>query len=180
MDEIRVVDGVAVAILAVATLRGALRGLMREALSIGGLAAAVIVVRMGTAAGAAWLVEVTKGQVGAGAAPWIVGIVLAIAVLAAAVWIGRMLRSRARAAGLGWFDNACGGLLGLVEGGLVAIVLLLLVTAAIGRDASVVQGTRSLSVLEQLEHAFGGRDLRVTAPARRLSARIDPASVTAD
>ena len=171
MDEIRTIDMVAAVILGIAALRGVFRGLFREALSIGGLAAACIVVRIGTAPGAAWLVETTGGEVGATAAPWIVGALLGVAVLVVATLVGRSLRQGAKAAGLGWADHAGGALLGAAEGALVAVVLLLLLSAAIGRDAELLEGTYSLAALEELEGAVSERDLRVpdvAAPPRAL------------
>jgi len=169
VDEIRSIDLAVVVILGIAALRGVFRGLFREALSIGGLAAACIAVRVGTAPGAAWLVEITGGEVGPTAAPWIVGSVLGIAVVVAATFLGRSLRQGAKVAGLGWADHTGGAVLGAAEGGLVAVVLLLLVSAVIGRDAELLEGTYSLTALEQLEGIVSENDLRVpdvAAPPR--------------
>jgi membrane protein required for colicin V production len=170
VEEIRSIDLAAAVILGIAALRGVFRGLFREALSIGGLAAACIVVRIGTAPGAAWLVETTGGEVGPTAAPWIVGAVLGIAVLVAATFVGRTLRQGAKAAGLGWADHTGGAVLGAAEGALVAVILLLLVSSVIGRDAELLEDTYSLTALERIEGIVSENDLRVpdvAAPPRR-------------
>lgn len=170
MGELRSIDFVVGAILGVAALRGLFRGLTREALSIASLAAACVAVRLFTGPGAAWLVETSGGQVGPLAAPWLAGILLAIATLAVGAMLARVLRGGARAVGLGWADHAGGAVLGAAEGVLVSVVLLLVTTAVLGRGHAFVSGSRSLAALQELERvALAGEARRpdVAAPPRR-------------
>ena len=168
MGELRSIDFVVGAILGVAALRGLFRGLTREAISIASLAAACVVVRLFARPGADWLVEVTGGQVGPLAAPWITGILLAFATLAAGAMLARVLRGGVRAVGLGWADHAGGALLGTAEGVLVCAVMLLVGTAVLGRDHAFVSDSRSLAALEEMERVAtaGGPELDVAAPPR--------------
>jgi len=170
VGELRSIDFVVGAILGVAALRGLFRGLTREAISIASLAAACVVVRLFAGPGAAWLVEMTNGQVGPLAAPWVTGILLAVATLGAGAVLAKLVRGGARAVGLGWADHAGGAVLGAAEGVLVSAVLLLLVTSALGREHAFVSGSRSLFALEELERVARAGDvpgLDVAAPPRR-------------
>ncbi|MGH0030087.1 MAG: CvpA family protein [Myxococcota bacterium] len=169
MGELRSVDFVVGAILGVAALRGLFRGLTREAVSIASLAAACVVVRLFAGPGAAWLVETSDGQVGPIAAPWIVGILLAVATLFAGAALAKVLRGGARAVGLGWADHAGGAVLGAAEGVLLSAVLLLLTVNVLGRDHGFVSGSRSLDALEELERvaeagSAGGLDVASPPP----------------
>lgn len=169
MGELRSVDFVVGAILGVAALRGLFRGLSREAISIASLAAACVVVRLFAAPGAAWLVEHTGGQVGPFAAPWIVGVLLAVATLFAGAMLSRVVRGGARAVGLGWADHAGGAVLGAAEGVLLSAVLLLIAVNVLGRDHAFVSGSRSLQALTELERVAeeGNAKVDVAAPPRR-------------
>ncbi len=111
----RSIDFVVGAILGVAALRGLFRGLTREAISIAALAAACVVVRLFAGQSAAWLVKFSDGQVGPFAAPWIMGILLAVATLAAGAVLARVVRGGARAVGLGGADHAGGAVLGAAD-----------------------------------------------------------------
>lgn len=172
MGEIRSIDLVVAAILGVALLRGVFLGLIREAFSIGALAGAVVMVRLFAAPVAAWLVETTNGEVDAALAPWIAGAALAVATVVGVAVTGRLVQRGARAAGLGWADRAGGAVLGSAEGLLVAGLLLVILSAAIGRDHPFVAGSRSISALEELERRADARDLNpidvaAPPPARR-------------
>lgn len=170
MGELRSVDFVVGAILGVAALRGLFRGLTREAVSIASLAAACVVVRLFVAPGAAWLVEVTGGQVGPFTAPWLVGIALAAATLFSGAALARVLRGGARAVGLGWADHVGGAVLGAAEGVLLSVVLLLLAVGVLGRDHAFVSGSRSFAALVELERvaaAGSASGVDVAAPPRR-------------
>ena len=167
MGEIRSIDVVVAAILGVAMLRGLFLGLIREAFSIGALAGAIVAVRLFAGPAAEWLVEATRGEVGPAAAPWIAGAVLAIATVAVVAVIGRLLRRGVRAAGLGWADRSGGALLGGAEGLLVAGLLLLILSAVLGREHAFVADSHSIAALERLERLVEERELRpidVAAP----------------
>ena len=170
VGELRSIDFVVGAILGVAALRGLFRGLTREAISIASLAAACVVVRLFAGQSAAWLVDFSDGQVGPLAAPWITGILLAVATLAAGAVLAHGVRGAARAVGLGWADHAGGAVLGAAEGILVAAVLLLLATSVLGRDHAFVAGSRSLFALQELERVAQAGEVRgldVAAPPVR-------------
>jgi membrane protein required for colicin V production len=159
VEEIRSVDLVVAAILAVALLRGLFLGLIRETFSIAALGGAIVVVRLFAAPAADWLLATTNGSVGPSAAPWIAGAALAIATVAGVAIVGRLLQRGARAAGLGWADRAGGAVLGSAEGLLVAGLLLVILSAAIGRDHPFVAGSRSITALEEVERLAAEREL---------------------
>ena len=69
-------DFVLVVILAIALVRGVLRGLLRETFSIASLAAACLVVMLFYGNAAEWLLRVTQGRIGEISAPWIGGALL--------------------------------------------------------------------------------------------------------
>jgi membrane protein required for colicin V production len=172
VGEIRSVDVVVAAILGVAMLRGVFLGLIREAFSIGALAGACVAVRLFTRPAAEWLVEVTRGELGPAAAPWVAGAALAVGSVAAVAIAGRLLQRGVRAAGLGWADRAGGALLGGAEGLLVAGLLLLILSAALGREHSFVADSHSIAALERLEQLAEERelpriDVAAPPPARR-------------
>lgn len=169
MDEIRSVDVVVAAILGVALLRGLFLGLIREAFSLAALGGACIVVRIYHVPAADWLVDVSRGEIGPDAAPWLAGAALGACTIAAIAIAGRLVRKGVRAAGLGWADRAGGALLGAAEGALLAGVVLLVVGAALGRDHPFMAGSRSIAALDRLERLADERDLGridVAAPPR--------------
>jgi membrane protein required for colicin V production len=170
MGPLSSIDFVIGAVLGIAALRGLFRGLTREVISLASLAAACVVVRLFAAPLATWLVEVSGGEIGEVAAPWIAGVLLAVATLAAGAVIARVVRGGARAVGLGWADHAGGAVLGAAEGALVSAILLLVLTAVLGRDHAFVAGSRSLAALEEVERVAEAGDVRaqdVAAPPRR-------------
>ena len=165
--EIRFVDLLVAAILGIAVLRGLFLGLIREAFSIGALAAACLAVRLWDAPLAALLGRLTGGELGGTVAPWVAGAVLAAGAIAAAAVVGRLVHRGARAAGLGWADRAGGAALGLAEGSLVAAVLLVVAIAVLGRGHDLLAGSHSLDALERLERIAAERNARagdVAAP----------------
>jgi len=146
------VDFVLLVILAIAFLRGILRGLLREAFSIASLAAACMVVMLFYGNAAEWLLRVTQGRIGEIGAPWVGGALLGIATIGLITLLGRLLRKGAKFAGLGWADRAGGALLGAAEGVLACVAVVSLLGYAIGRDHPLLAQSRSLEALEQLEH----------------------------
>jgi membrane protein required for colicin V production len=145
------VDGVVLAILGLACLRGLLRGLVREAFSVAALAAACVVAKLYYGPLADWLLAASDGRIGELAAPWLAGALLVVGAIGAVTLLGRVLRRGARAAGLGWADRAGGALLGTAEGALVAGILLASAAALVGRDHELLASSRSLATFEQLE-----------------------------
>lgn len=162
-------DGVVLAILLVAFVRGLFRGLIREAFSIGALAGACLAVRYGMEPLALWLQELTGGALGSATAPWISGVVLAVAAIALVSLLGRLLRRGSDAVGLGFVDRVGGGALGAAEGALVAALILVAATWIVGRDHPLLAQSKSLDAFEGLQVALEERGARlpdVAAPAR--------------
>jgi membrane protein required for colicin V production len=145
-------DLVCLVILAIAFLRGVMRGLLRETFSIASLAAACMMVMLFYGDAAEWLLRVTQGRIGEIAAPWIGGALLGIITIGVITLLGRALRRGAKFAGLGWADRTGGAVLGTAEGVLVGAAIVSLLGYAIGRDHPLLAQTRSLEALEQLEH----------------------------
>ncbi len=144
-------DFVCLVILALAFVRGVMRGLLRETFSIASLAAACLMVMLFYGDAAEWLLRVTQGRIGEISAPWIGGALLGIVTIGVITLLGRVLRRGAKFAGLGWADRTGGAVLGSAEGVLVAAVIVWLLGYAIGRDHPVLVQSRSLETLEQLE-----------------------------
>ncbi|MGH0037626.1 MAG: CvpA family protein [Myxococcota bacterium] len=162
LEGIGAVDLIALAILGLAVVRGLFRGLIGEAFSLGALAGACLAVRFGAGPSAAWLVDATGGEIGAGAAPWLTGVAIAIGTVAAVAWTGRLLKRGASAAGLGWADRVGGGALGAAEGALAVALALVAATWLLGRDHPILEDSKSMETFVQLEEAVGDRapDLR--------------------
>lgn len=173
MQGVSAVDLAALAILAVAVLRGLWIGVIREVFSLGGLAAACIAVRIGTAPAADALRASLPVELGSLSARIAAGAIIAVAVIAMAALAGRILRSGARWAGLGFADRLAGGLLGAAEAALVIVVLILLGTAVVGRDHPALAGSRTLAVFESAERL--ARRARPELPAVKPPA-LEPAS----
>jgi membrane protein required for colicin V production len=155
------IDFLALAILVIAALRGLSLGLIREAFSLGALAAAVVAVRVWNEPFTHWVQNATRGMLPFDLAPWIAGGFLALGVIAAVGIFGRVMRQGARAVGLGFFDRLAGAALGAAEGALAAGVLLFVIGGVLGRDHALLQGSRSFALLERAE--------RVVAAAPRLT-----------
>ena len=161
------VDLLALAVLGIAVLRGFFLGLIREAFSLAAIGAACFAVRWFAGPAAGELQAATDGRVGELAAPWIAGAGVAIAAALAVALIGRVVRTGARAVGLGLLDRAGGALLGAAEGSLVVAVLLVLGTTLLGREHPLFENTRTLAAFERAEAVAGGvRDTDVAAPPR--------------
>ena len=161
------VDLLALCVLGIAVLRGFFLGLIREAFSLAAIAAAWIAVRWFAGPAAAWLQTASDGRVGELMAPWIAGAGVAIAAAVAVAMVGRVVRTGARAVGLGLLDRTGGALLGAAEGSLVIAVLLVLGTTLLGRDHPLFQDTRTLAAFERAEGVAGGaRGTDVAAPPR--------------
>lgn len=144
-------DVVALAVLAVALLRGFFIGAVREAFSLAGLAAACIAVRLGAGPGGLWLAERAPVDLGVFAAKIAAGALIAIAVVFGVAIVGRFVRRGVRLAGLGMADRLAGGVLGATEGAIVVALLLMLGITAVGRDHPALADTRALVAFEEAE-----------------------------
>jgi hypothetical protein len=119
VEELRTLDAVAAAVLALAALRGVWIGAVREAFSLAGLAAAVLVVRAWREPAAGWLDAHGPFEMTGLAAEILAALALGAAALLAVAVAGRMVRRGVRGAGLGLLDRLAGLLLGATEGALV-------------------------------------------------------------
>ncbi|MCH2172160.1 CvpA family protein [Myxococcota bacterium] len=145
------VDLLALGVLCLALLRGLFIGLVREAFSLGGIAAACIMTRLFAAPLGEWITEVGRGSLPPSAGPWIAGGILVIASLVVVALVGRGLRKGLKAVGLGWADRMGGALLGTAEGMVAVAVALFLATSLLGRDHLALRDSHSLALLEQVE-----------------------------
>jgi membrane protein required for colicin V production len=143
------IDRVALGIVVIAALRGLWIGLLREAFSLGAVAAAFVSVKLWTDSATAWLLEHApfdlslsdrEAHVLGGA---LVGLTAAFVVVA----IGGFVCKRAHANGLGVFDRLLGGALGGAEGALFVAVALIGVVALVGPHHAVLAGSRSIELL---------------------------------
>ena len=143
------VDAAALAVLAVAVVRGLWIGVIRESFSLASIAAACLAVRFATAPAAALLLE--HGPAGLAPLPARIGAAVGVALgtVIAVRLAGRILRSGVHAVGLGLADRLAGGLLGAAEGALVLALALLLGLTALGREHAVLAGSRAVRALDE-------------------------------
>jgi len=158
VEAITAVDMAALAILALAVLRGLWIGLIREVFSLAGLASAAIAVRFGTAPAADWLMVALPVELSPLAARIAAGVAIAVAVIVIVAIVGRMVRKGARWAGLGFVDRLAGGALGAAEGAMVVVVLMMLGIAVVGRDFPALADSRALAILESAERLVLGTE----------------------
>lgn len=151
MQDVSLLDGVALAIALVAVARGFFIGLIRESFSIAALGAACVGVSYGNRAAAAWLQQVTGGEIGAGAAPWISGAVIAITSVVIVGMVGRWIKRGAHAAGLGWADRLGGSALGAAEGALVVALIVVAASWVVGRDHPQIAHSRTLEAYDEVQ-----------------------------
>jgi membrane protein required for colicin V production len=157
VEELRTLDAVAAGVLALAALRGIWIGAVREAFSLAGLAAAVLVVRVWRVPFAHWLDARGPFAITELAAQIVAGLVLGVATLIAVAVIGRVVRRGVRGAGLGLLDRLLGSLLGAAEGAVVVAALVVGLAALLGREDDALAGTRTLAALEATEAALSAR-----------------------
>lgn len=150
-ETVTVLDGFCLFVLIVALARGAFIGMIRESFSIGSVAISCIALRLGNAPLATWLTEITGGEIGTGAAPFISGAFILIATVALVGFAGRYLKRGAQAVGLGWADRLGGGVLGLAEGALVATLVVMGATLVLGRDHDSIDKSRSVAAVDVLQ-----------------------------
>ena len=158
------IDLLVCAILSIAALRGLALGLIREAFSIGALAAAVIAVRVWNEPFMHWLQNTSGGGLPHALAPWASGALLATGVITAVAIFGRVMRQGARAVGLGWFDRLAGAVLGVAEGALAAGVLLFAIGAVLGPSHTLLAQSRSYALLERVRQAPAASDVAAPPP----------------
>ncbi len=158
------VDLALAALMALALVRGLAIGLVREVLSLAALAgAAVAGFRLAEPAGRA-LLELSGGALPPIAATFAGGFGVALATFAAIRLGGRLLSRALHAVGLGLPDRLGGGLLGLAEGAVLALLLLRGAMAVLGPDHPQLEGTHAIAVWKALEEHTRGGSAGVAAP----------------
>ncbi len=158
----------ALGVLAIALLRGLLIGAVREAFSLGALAAATIAVRLWSQPAAEWLAERFGWELGPLGWRIAAGVGIVIAVVFGIAIVGRFVRKGIRAAGLGMADRLAGGVLGAAEGALVVSLLVLLGLTFVGRDHPLLEDSRAVEAFETAREVARGEGMPdVAAPAAR-------------
>ena len=152
MEDISTLDSVVLAVLGIAIVRGFWIGLIREGFSIVALGGGLLAVRYGTSPVADFLERASQGDLGPTVSMWIAGVAIGIGVVFGIGAIGKMLRKGALFVGLGWADRIAGSVIGAAEGALVAGVILVLTTWALGVDSPAVEDSKSIEVLEGLQN----------------------------
>jgi membrane protein required for colicin V production len=150
MSDLTALDSVALGIFAIAVVRGVFIGLIREGFSIAALGGGLVSMRYAIEPVASVIRQVAGG-VGETASHWIAGAAIGIAVVAVIGVVGKKLRRGAQAVGLGWADRIAGGVIGAVEGTLVAAVIVVAVTWVAGADSPIITESRSVEFLEELQ-----------------------------
>lgn len=170
------IDRVALGVIVLAVLRGLWIGLLREAFSVGALAAAFVAARLWTAPAASWLLE--RGAFGLELTPrqasLFGGIAVGLAAMFVVVAVGGFVRKRVHATALGLFDRLLGGALGGAEGALLVGLALIGVTALIPENHEVFAGSRSIQLLAEAR-AIAGELPNVAAPPPAEEAPPDDA-----
>jgi membrane protein required for colicin V production len=151
MSELSTIDGIILAVLFLALVRGVLIGLIRETFSIAALGGACIAVLYAAAPAAHMLGELSKGAIGAPAGKWIAAALIAVGTVTAVALVGRWVKRGAQAVGLGWADRIAGAVLGTAEGTLVVGLLLFAATWAIGNDHPVFADSQSVEAFGDLQ-----------------------------
>jgi membrane protein required for colicin V production len=170
-------DLVVATVVAVAALRGLMLGLVREAFSLGALAAAVISIRLLTGPTAEALQPVLGDRVPAMALKAGSACLVALAGVATVALFGRLVRRGVKAAGLGFADRIAGAGLGAAEGLLVVSLGLAVLSAAIGRDHPALTTSQAYTYFDRAERAIVGERPAphdVSAPPPALRSKTTP------
>jgi uncharacterized membrane protein required for colicin V production len=154
----------------VAALRGLLLGLVREAFSLGALAAAVIAIRFLTGPTADALQPLFGKRMPAMALKVSSAILVALVGVLLVALLGRLVRRGVKAAGLGAADRIAGAGLGAAEGLLVVSLGLAVLSAAIGRDHPALTSSQAYAYFDRAQRAIVGEPAPpqdVAAPSPR-------------
>ncbi len=150
-DSITLIDGIVLAVMLVAFARGAWIGMIRESFSIAAVGLSCIALRYGNPPASRFLSDLTGGEIGTGAAPFITGAAILFVTVALVGYLGRFLKEGAQNAGLGWADRLGGGAIGFAEGALVSTVIVVAATYLLGEDHDTIKRSRSVEAVETLQ-----------------------------
>jgi len=162
-------DLVVATVVAVAALRGLLLGLIREAFSLGALAAAVISIRFLTGPAAEACQPFFGDRVPPMALKAGCAVLVALIGVATVAVLGRLVQRGVKAARLGFADRIAGAGLGAAEGLLVVSLGLAVLSAAIGRDHPALTASQAYGYYNRAERAIvgeraGERDVAAPPP----------------
>ncbi len=163
-------DSTVALVLLVAMVRGLTIGLVREGFSIAALGVALLAIHFGAAPLAGWLTNTSGGEISSVAAPWVAKPVIGIATLVLMGMAGRIARRSVRYAGLGLADRLGGGALGAAEGALVAMLVIMGFSAAVGPSHPIMTQSRSPDAFDAVRsYVARGSDVLpdVAAPSSR-------------
>ncbi len=168
------VDTAVVLLLAIATARGLWLGLVREAFSLAGIAAAGLAAWQFAEPAAKALAATTGDAIPAVAIHGIAVAGLALGTLLAVAMVGRLIRRGLQFAGLGLADRLAGGCLGALEGALVVGLVLGGASTVLGRDHAWLASSQALAAYERIRaealpdepQATPARDVAAPAPRR--------------
>ena len=151
LAELGWIDRVALGFVTLAVLRGLWIGLLREAFSLGALAAAFVAVRLWTSPTADWLAQSAPFglELSPRQASLAGGLLVGLGAMLVVVAISGFVRKRVEATSLGFIDRLLGGALGGAEGALLVGLALIGVTAFVGADNEVLAGSRSVELLAE-------------------------------
>ncbi|MCP4039585.1 MAG: CvpA family protein [bacterium] len=150
-DGFTLLDGAVLAVMLIAVGRGAFIGMIRESFSIAALGISCIALRYGNPAAATWLSDLTGGEIGTGAAPFLTGAAILLGTVALVSFLGRYLKRGADAAGLGWADRLGGGAVGFAEGALASTLIVMGATLLLGEEHDSIKRSRSVEAVTTLQ-----------------------------
>jgi membrane protein required for colicin V production len=128
-------DGVLTAIIVVSVVAAALKGFVRELISIATLVAALAIAALGYEGAAVWFEDLTKSHAIALGAGFLL---LFLGTLAVGAVVSAVARKLVQTAGLQMFDRVLGGVFGLLRG-IAFVCVLLMVMLAFSIKPEVVQ-----------------------------------------
>jgi membrane protein required for colicin V production len=161
------VDILVAAALAIGALRGLFLGLVREAFSLGSLAAGALAGRAFGAAGANALRPYLGAELPEPILLGVGAVAIGLAVLIAVRITGALVRRTLQAVGLGPADRLAGGVLGLAEGAVVSALALLLAGALLGPGHPALAGSRAFAALQDARGGAAPAPRDVAAPPVR-------------
>ena len=161
--DLPLIDMIVMTIVVLAIARGVWIGLIREGLSLAAIGLCTIVTRLLVDPLATQLSSLTGGDVSGKAALWIAGVILVMATVLLCGVVARIMKRGAQFAGLGWADRLGGGALGLAEGSIVAVIIVMIGLWLVGPDHESMDDARAVELVEELQSAREAGELPAVA-----------------
>lgn len=179
LPPLTLLDWALLAVVAVSTLGGLLRGLLRSACSLIGLFAGLVLAAWNYKALAQSLLHFLGGHFlqDKGLAEVIAFLLIAVGVMLLAGLVGSLLRKTAKTVGLGWLDSLLGGVFGFLRGCLLAGASMMALAALLPASSLATESTfapyclgaaRQMAVLapSNLRQRIAAAASRIEAAAR--------------